>query len=185
MGETHWALALPEEHALFLEADSRGLQPGNYQWTWHCVCVCDVYACKRVFMHVCVCNHQTIPVQNLGDGAFTFLPPTSRQEVAKISFLHLPNYRGHSCWDWRSLIFKKTTLGFPGGAVVNKNPPANAGGHGFEPWSRKIQHATEQLSPCTTTTKARAPRAHAPQQEKPPQWEARAPQQRVAPALSN
>ena len=25
-------------------------------------------------------------------------------------------------------------------------------GHGFEPWSRKIPHATEQLSPCATTT---------------------------------
>ena len=25
-------------------------------------------------------------------------------------------------------------------------------GHGFEPWSRKIPHAVEQLGPCTTTT---------------------------------
>ena len=25
-------------------------------------------------------------------------------------------------------------------------------GHRFNPWSRKIPHATEQLSPCTTTT---------------------------------
>ena len=25
-------------------------------------------------------------------------------------------------------------------------------GHGFEPWSRKIPHAVEQLSPCATTT---------------------------------
>ena len=33
------------------------------------------------------------------------------------------------------------------------------------------------LSPRATTTEARAPRAHALQQEKPPQWEARAPQQ--------
>ena len=35
-------------------------------------------------------------------------------------------------------------------------------------------------SPRATTTEARVPRAHAPQQEKPPQWEARAPQWRVA-----
>ena len=59
-------------------------------------------------------------------------------------------------------------------------------GHRFDPWSGKIPHATEQLSLCTTTTKpalrayepqlvsprattteARAPRAHALQQEKP------------------
>ena len=61
-------------------------------------------------------------------------------------------------------------------------------GHGFKPWSRKIPHATEQLSPCTTTTEPTCcnywsphARAHAPQQEKPPQWEARALQLGVAP----
>ena len=45
----------------------------------------------------------------------------------------------------------KIFRGFPGGTVV-KNPPANAGGRGFEPWSGKIPHAVEQLSPCATTT---------------------------------
>ena len=61
-----------------------------------------------------------------------------------------------------------------------KNPPA-CRGRGFEPWSGKIPHATEQLSPCATTTEppleslrattteARVPRARAEQQEKPPQ----------------
>ena len=38
---------------------------------------------------------------------------------------------------------------FPGG-TVDKNPPANAGGRGFDPWSRKISHAAEQLSLNTT-----------------------------------
>ena len=35
-----------------------------------------------------------------------------------------------------------------------KNPPANAGRCGrlrFDPWSRKIPHAAEQLSPFPTT----------------------------------
>ena len=36
--------------------------------------------------------------------------------------------------------------GFPGGTVV-KNPPANAGDTGSIPWSGKISHAAEQLSP--------------------------------------
>ena len=40
-------------------------------------------------------------------------------------------------------------------------------------------------SPCATTTEARVPRACALQQEKPPQWEACAPQQRVAPTHCN
>ena len=47
-------------------------------------------------------------------------------------------------------------------------------------------HSTAQvpqlLSPPTTTTEAHAPRAHARQQEKPPQREAHALQRRVAPA---
>ena len=36
--------------------------------------------------------------------------------------------------------------GFPGGAVV-ESLPANAGGHGFQPWSGKIPLAAEQLGP--------------------------------------
>ena len=45
-------------------------------------------------------------------------------------------------------LFKTRHRGFPGGAVV-KNPPANVE---FNPWPRKIPHAAEQLSPCTTIT---------------------------------
>ena len=53
-------------------------------------------------------------------------------------------------------------------------------GHGFEPWSGRIPHAAEQLGLCTTAAEpvlwsprataaeARAPGAHAPQQERPP-----------------
>ena len=42
-------------------------------------------------------------------------------------------------------------------------------GNRFKPWSGKIPHVAEQLSPRATTTEARVPRARAPQQEKPPQ----------------
>ena len=43
----------------------------------------------------------------------------------------------------------------------------------------------QPLSLRAATTEARMPRARAPQQEKPPQWEARTPQPRVAPAHRN
>lgn len=33
----------------------------------------------------------------------------------------------------------------------------HCGGHRFHPWSEKISHATEQLSPSTTTTDAHVP----------------------------
>ena len=69
-----------------------------------------------------------------------------------------------------------------------KNLPANAGdtgsspgpGRSHMPGSNKAR-APQLLSPHATTTEACVPRAHAPQQEKPPQQEARAPQRRVAP----
>ena len=82
-------------------------------------------------------------------------------------------------------------LEFPGGAVV-KNPPANAGDTGSSPGlachgaTKPVRHNywVCVLEPTSHTTEARAPRARAPQ-EKPPQWEARAPQRRVAPACCN
>ena len=60
----------------------------------------------------------------------------------------------------------------------------------FDPWSGKIQQAWEHLSPCLSSQRLRpraavtetlASRARAPQREKPVQWEALAPQQRVSP----
>ena len=49
---------------------------------------------------------------------------------------------------------------------------------------RNKAHAPQLLSPRAATTEACAPRAHAPQQERPTQWEAHA-QRRVAPARHN
>ena len=85
-----------------------------------------------------------------------------------------------------------------------KNPPANAGDTGSSPgpetshmlWSNQAQvpqllslcsraREPQQLSLCATTTEAPVPWARAPRQEKPRQWEARAPQRRVAPARHN
>ena len=70
---------------------------------------------------------------------------------------------------------KKYVLGFPGGTVV-KNPPASAGGMGSSPGLGRSHmlrsnsaRAPQLLSPCATTTEGRLPRAHVPQQEKPPQ----------------
>ena len=40
---------------------------------------------------------------------------------------------------------------FHGGPVV-ENLPASAGDRRFDPWSRKIPHAAEQVSPCATTS---------------------------------
>ena len=114
-------------------------------------------------------------------------------------------YANQSMWytvltDWR---IKTIWSGFPGGAVV-ENLPADAGDMGSSPglgrshmlwsnWAREPQllslcsraRKPQLLSLCATTSESHAPRARAPQQEKPPQWEACAPQQRVTPALHN
>ena len=85
--------------------------------------------------------------------------------------------------------------------LIGKEVACQRRRHGFDPWSRKIPHASEQLghaqllslcsragepqllSPCAATTEAQAPRAGAPQQEKPPQWEAHSPQPESSPHL--
>ena len=51
-------------------------------------------------------------------------------------------------------VKSKVTTGLPGGPVV-KNLPYKFKGNRFNPWSGKIPHASEQLSPCITTTEAR------------------------------
>ena len=43
-------------------------------------------------------------------------------------------------WKWLN-VRKQATQDFPGGSVV-KNLPTKCGGHGFNPRSRKISHAT-------------------------------------------
>ena len=84
-------------------------------------------------------------------------------------------------------MFKNVLTGFPDRTVV-KNPPASAGHTGLSPgsgrshmprssWARAPQllslssraHEPRLLSPHATTTEACAPRARAPQQEKPQQ----------------
>ena len=72
---------------------------------------------------------------------------------------------------------------FPSGAVV-KNPPANAGDTGSRPGPGRSHMPRSDYVPEPQLLSLRS-RAHAPQQEKPLQWEACAPQRRVAPALSN
>ena len=81
---------------------------------------------------------------------------------------------------WR-LLKNEEEGDFPGG-TVSKNLPANGGDTGSIPGLGR-SHMPQR-------NKARAPqllsqrsRARAPQQEKPLQWEARAPQWRVAPTL--
>ena len=104
---------------------------------------------------------------------------------------------------WDSLFKFTLAMGFPGGAVV-KNPPANARDTGSSPGPRRPHmprsnsahepqllslhsraHEPRLLGPCATATEACVPRARAPQQEKPLQWDAHAPQCRVAPACRN
>ena len=51
--------------------------------------------------------------------------------------------------EMKNVILKLNRWGFPGGTVV-KNLPANAEDKGSIPGPGR--HATEQLSPCTTTT---------------------------------
>ena len=78
----------------------------------------------------------------------------------------------YSIWIYHVLYHQH----FPGSSV-GKESACNAGnclqcrGREFDPWSRKILHATGKISPCTTTTEPMGLRAHSLQQEKPLKWE--------------
>ena len=97
----------------------------------------------------------------------------------KQSTLHDPIYLKHKYRD------------FLGGSV-SKNPPANAGDTGSIPGPERFHmlrsnqaHEPQLPGPRAAITEAHLPRAHARQQEKPLQWDARAPQWTVAPACCN
>ena len=73
--------------------------------------------------------------------------------------------------------------------LSNKEFACHCRRHGFDPWSRKILHVMGKLSPWATTTEPvlwspgttstePTPRACAPQEEKPLQWEAHTPQRK-------
>ena len=93
--------------------------------------------------------------------------------------------------------FNNTLRDFPGGTVI-KNLPANVGNTGPSPgpgrshmpqsnWARVPQLLSlhSRAKPVSHNYWARTSRAPAPQQQKPPQWEARALQRTVAPDLSD
>ena len=93
-------------------------------------------------------------------------------------------------WELHTILElnKMNSVGFPAGTVV-KNPPANAGDTGSSP-DREDSTGHRATKPASHNCWARepqllkpaCPRARAPQQEKPPQWEAHEPPQwRVAP----
>ena len=73
-------------------------------------------------------------------------------------------------------------------ALVREDPTCRGAtkpvGHNY--WACSLEPTSHNYwSPHTTATEAREPRAHALQQEKPPQWEACALQWRVAPTRRN
>ena len=78
-----------------------------------------------------------------------------------------------------SKVFKTQGWDFPHSPVV-KNLPASAGDAGSIPGPGRshlhqgnLTHELQPLSPRAPITEAHTPRARAPKQEKPPQWEAR------------
>ena len=81
------------------------------------------------------------------------------------------------------MLTNSVVKGFPGGAVV-KNPPVNAGDTGSSPDPGRSHMPRSNYAHAPQLLSLRS-RARALQQEKPPQWEARAPQRRVAPTRRN
>ena len=124
------------------------------------------------------------------------------KDVFELSYNDLKSTVQNRNYFYTNLI---TVEDFPGDAVY-KNPPVNAGTqvlsllpedstycratkpvhNSWSPWGAHSRaHKPPLLSLCTLTTEACSPRACAPQQKKPPRWEARTLQRRGAPARCN
>ena len=127
-------------------------------------------------------------------------PPLPTPDSPELYFLKSDGIRYLSP---SNAAFKVKNRDFPGDSVV-KNPPCNAADTSSSPdlWRSHTPQSNYTRAPLllrprsracklqllslhTATTEACAPRACARQQEKPPPWEHRAPQRRVAPALCN
>ena len=85
------------------------------------------------------------------------------QSIPPVFILHSKLWESVSWETWlmTNASLKDRSGDFPGGPVV-KNPPANAGGHGFHLWSRKIPSATGQLGQRTTTVEPRCNNCRSP-----------------------
>ena len=124
------------------------------------------------------------------------------KDVFELSYNDLKSTVQNRNYFYTNLI---TVEDFPGDAV-DKNPPVNAGTqvlsllledstycratkpvhNSWSPWGvHSRAHKLPLPSLCTLTTEACSPRACAPQQKKPPRWEAHTPQRRGAPARCN
>ena len=87
-------------------------------------------------------------------GVDTMLPPPATPPGWQRSFL-VPAWSSQDCHDtmeilfqvsvqWGSLLWNVTFQGFPGRSSWEST--CQFGGHGFDPWSGKIPHASELLS---------------------------------------
>ena len=140
---------------------------------------------KKSFIEIWLTYHTIQPLKAYSSVAFTRVVQSSQQSILE-----------HSHQSKKKRMDKKMCVGgFPGGAVV-KNLPANAGDTVWSlAWddptcrgaTKPVRHNYRAcaLEPASHNYWAHAPRARAPQREKPPQWEARALQPRVAPAHHN
>ena len=97
----------------------------------------------------------------------------------KILFLKLLWFYSTELHPWNSL--KKWRQDFPGGPVV-KNPPDNARNMGLIPGPGRSHMLQGNKAHVPQPLKLMSPRARAPQQEKPLQWEAQAQQLESIPA---
>ena len=125
--------------------DAHPLAPESLIWLLHCV--------SHWYLSACV---MLVDVKKSMERPFLL----SDTKVVVVLYMILSTLRGYGK-QWTMIRNRD----FPGGAVV-ENPPANAGDTGSIPGPGR-SHMLR-----ATTTEACAPRARAPKQEKPPQWEA-------------
>lgn len=94
-----------------------------------------------------ICEVRMLPGVSQGFREIMYIEPLA---VPDTPAAHLRPYASVSLALLEIFLDSKNLYqGFPDGSVVGvKNPPAHAGRHGLDLWSRRIPHAEEQQSPC-------------------------------------
>ena len=114
---------------------------------------------ENIFRNLCSTMRVYLFLKHIWN-IYNYWPPYLLQSKSQI-----PMHQKHTDYNmWLQHKDTKAKLqGFPGGWVVRSCKAYQCRRHGFHPWSGKIPHAVEWLSPCTTQLLSLCSRAQEPQ----------------------
>ena len=116
-----------------------------------------IYSCRKISQKKEKKQRAPPPPTSSGSKTASLTRHVSFQGCKHITVTLIEQYHQRKVqikWHSKLLLHSQVLIimsGFPW-CLSGEESPNQCRGQGFNPWSRKIPHATEQLSPCATTT---------------------------------